>query len=106
MKLTRIVSLHFLLIKPTKRILSIRSKRRDEAIARSLVQTDRFVLMDSGFEAHELDVVYAGVVFEIVEHHFGVAMAAELWADVHAFEFAVVGVEFDSAAADGRAFDS
>ena len=55
------------------------------------VEFDGFVLVDSGFEADEGEVVGEGVGGEVVQEGFGEALVAELGADVHAFEFGVGG---------------
>jgi hypothetical protein len=61
------------------------------------------LLVDAGFEAEARDASLAGVGFEMLEQQLAQALAAVRGADVHAFEFGVVGAdELEAATAGGQ----
>ena len=88
-------------------VLAVGAEGGDGVEAGALVEGDGFVLVDAGFETEERDAAVDGVVGEVGEEAFGEALAAEGGADVHAFEFGVVGADVEEAGAGGgRVVDS
>jgi hypothetical protein len=80
-------------VEPAERIFFVFAKRRNIPKPGAFVQADGGRLINAGFQPQQADALASRKVRQVIQQQPAKAQTAKWWADVHPFEFAVIGAK-------------